>query len=158
MPSPQSPPSADRRVGAEWTHQDAERTTLTVTVCHSCSARWFPPREACSTCASDDVENVESDTRGRVYASTVVRIAPRGFQAPYVLAYVDIGGVRILAHSPTSEDALDPDTPVRLTVARIADGDEGPLMSYAVTPIDELDELDDPEGREGPEAITGGTR
>ncbi|MFI1469227.1 Zn-ribbon domain-containing OB-fold protein [Streptomyces wuyuanensis] len=137
MPSSQSPPAADRQVGAGWTHQDGSRTTLTVTVCRNCSGRWFPPREVCSTCASSDVENTESDTEGRVYASTVVRIAPPGFEAPYVLAYVDISGVRLLAHSPSSDRALAPDTPVRLTVAPIAPLGEGRLTSYAVVPLNE---------------------
>jgi uncharacterized OB-fold protein len=133
MPSPQTPPGA-RQVGAAWTHQ---RTSLTITVCRACSGRWFPPREACSTCASTDVEDIASDTHGTVYASSVVRIAPRGFQAPYVLTYVDISGVRLLAHSPTSDQALKPGTPVELTVASIADTDDGALMSYAVTPLDD---------------------
>ncbi|AWW41348.1 Zn-ribbon domain-containing OB-fold protein [Streptomyces cadmiisoli] len=130
-------PAVARQVGAAWTQQDGERTTLTVTVCRACAGRWFPPRDTCSTCASDDVEDVTSDTRGTVYASSVVRTAPRGFQAPYVLAYVDISGVRILAHSPSSDRALTPGTEVELTVAPIADSAEGAVLSYAVTPIDD---------------------
>lgn len=133
MPSPQSPPVA-RQVGADWTHQ---RTSLTITVCQACSGRWFPPRDTCSTCASTDVEDTTSDTHGTVYASSVVRIAPRGFQAPYVLAYVDISGVRLLAHSPSSDQALKPGTPVELAVAPIADTGEGTLTSYVVTPLDD---------------------
>ncbi|MEV5176647.1 OB-fold domain-containing protein [Streptomyces flaveolus] len=132
MSSPQTPP-VTRQVGAEWTHQ---RTAVTITVCRACSGRWFPPRDTCSTCASTDVEDIASDTRGTVYASSVVRIAPRGFKAPYVLAYVDISGVRLLVHSPSSDRALEPGTPVELTVAPIADTGEGPVTSYAVTPLD----------------------
>ncbi|MEV5384495.1 OB-fold domain-containing protein [Streptomyces sp. NPDC052721] len=144
MPSPQ-PTRTARRVGADWTHQDGERTTLTITVCRTCSARWFPPRDTCSTCASTDVGDVTSDTRGTVYASSVVRIAPRGFQAPYVLTYVDISGVRLLAHSPGRDQALAPGTAVRLTVAPIADSVEGAVMSYAVTPLGDQHE---PTGEE----------
>lgn len=128
---------AAHQLGAHWTHQDGERTTLTITLCHACSGRWFPPRDTCSTCASTDVEDITSHTRGSVYASTVVRIAPRGFQAPYVLAYVDISGVRLLAHSPSSDRALAPGTPVELTVAPIADTPEGAVTSYVVTPLDD---------------------
>ncbi|GGN62095.1 hypothetical protein GCM10011579_028920 [Streptomyces albiflavescens] len=144
MPSPQSPPAGDRQVGADITHQHGTRTTLTITVCHACSARWFPPREVCSTCASDDVENIESEPQGVVYASTVVRVAPPGFQAPFVLAYIDISGVRVLAHSPSSDQALTPDTPVRLTVAPIARTAEGQLVSYAVEPLDGRDDTTTP--------------
>ncbi|MFI9542827.1 Zn-ribbon domain-containing OB-fold protein [Streptomyces sp. NPDC052016] len=136
MPSPKTPPVA-RQVGADWTHRDGEGTTLTISVCRACSGRWFPPRDTCSTCASTDVEDIASDSRGRVYASSVVRIAPRGFQAPYVLTYVDISGVRLLAHSPGSDRALVPGSPVELTVAPIADTGDGPVMSYVVTPLDD---------------------
>jgi uncharacterized OB-fold protein len=128
---------AAHQIGAHWTHQDGERTTLTITLCHACSGRWVPPRDTCSTCASTDVEDITSHTRGSVYASTVVRIAPHGFQAPYVLAYVDINGVRLLAHSPSSDRALAPGTPVELTVAPIADTPEGAVTSYVVTPLDD---------------------
>ncbi|MEU4173009.1 OB-fold domain-containing protein [Streptomyces sp. NPDC026665] len=77
-----------------------------------------------------------SDTEGRVYASSVVRIGPRGFQAPYVLTYVDISGVRLLAHSPATRQALSPGTPVRLTVAPIAQSSNEIRTSYAVVPLD----------------------
>ncbi|WP_327686328.1 Zn-ribbon domain-containing OB-fold protein [Streptomyces sp. NBC_00467] len=131
------PPPPARHIGADWTHQDGKRTTLTITVCRACSGRWFPPRDSCSACASGDVEDIASDTRGIVYASSVVRIAPRGFQAPYVLAYVDISGVRILVHSPSSDRALAPGTPVELTVTPIADTGDGTVTSYAIIPLDD---------------------
>ncbi|MFG2925662.1 Zn-ribbon domain-containing OB-fold protein [Streptomyces sp. NPDC048305] len=126
---------APRQVGAEWTHQDGQRTTLTITTCKSCASRWFPPRDTCSTCASAAVENISSETQGTVYASSVVQIAPRGFQAPYVLAYIDISGVRLLAHCPTADHALAPGTPVELTVGPIAHTSEGAVTSYVVTPV-----------------------
>jgi uncharacterized OB-fold protein len=126
-----------RQVGADWTHQNPQLTTLTITVCQSCAGRWFPPRDTCSTCASTEVEDIASDSHGVVYASSIVRIAPRGFQAPYVLAYVDISGVRLLAHCPTADQALAPGTPVRLAVAPIAKTGEGEITSYVVTPLDD---------------------
>ncbi|MEV6781264.1 OB-fold domain-containing protein [Streptomyces sp. NPDC051098] len=134
MSAPDTLPVA-RQVGADWTHQDGQRTTVTITVCQACASRWFPPRDTCSTCASAEVEDIASESHGTVYASSVVQIAPRGFQAPYVLAYVDISGVRLLAHCPTSDQALTPGTRVHLTVAPIADTGEGTITSYVVTPL-----------------------
>jgi uncharacterized OB-fold protein len=63
-----------------------------------------------------------------------VRIGPPRFQAPYVLAYVDIDGVRVLAHVESSE-ALPPGTPVELRLATIGADEDGPVLSYAVAPI-----------------------
>ena len=78
-----------------------------------CGSRWFPTREICSACAHVRASTEQrTGDRGVAYASTVVRIAPTGFTAPYVLSYVDIDGVRVLAHTD-ADRALTPDTPVR---------------------------------------------
>ena len=105
---------------------------LTISVCPRCGSRWFPAREICSACAHDRLAEQQTGDRGVAYASTVVRIAPTGFTAPYVLSYVDIDGVRVLAHTD-ADQALAPDTPVVLTSGPIRDG----LDSYRVTPIQE---------------------
>jgi uncharacterized OB-fold protein len=117
-------------VGGEWIRQDADHTRLTITRCRNCGGTWFPPRELCSTCASGDVEQTVTGTRGVAYASTVVRIGPAAFRPPYVLSYVDISGVRILAHVDT-DTALAPDTPVELRVGEIGEG----MSSYLVAEV-----------------------
>ena len=105
---------------------------LTISVCPRCGSRWFPAREICSACAHDRLADEQTGDRGVAYASTVVRIAPTGFTAPYVLSYVDIDGVRVLAHTD-SDRALAPDTPVVLTSGPIREG----LDSYRATPVQE---------------------
>ena len=97
---------------------------LTISVCPRCGSRWFPTRDLCSACAQPGLEEHRTGDRGVAYASTVVRIAPAGFTAPYVLSYVDIDGVRILAHTDAA-DALTPDTPVVLTSGPI--GNDGAI-------------------------------
>jgi uncharacterized OB-fold protein len=105
--------------------------TLTISVCPRCGSRWFPTRDTCSRCAHQGLANQQTGDTGVAYASTVVRIAPAGFTAPYVLSYVDVDGVRVLAHTD-ADQALAPDTPVRLTSGPIRDG----LDSHRVTPIE----------------------
>jgi uncharacterized OB-fold protein len=104
-------------------------TTLTISVCPHCRSRWFPARAVCSSCGRDGLHEQQTGDHGVAYASTVVRIAPAGFTAPYVLSYVDIDDVRLLAHTD-SDHALAPDTPVVLTRGPIRDGVE----SYRVAP------------------------
>ena len=70
-----------------------------------------------------------SGHRGVTYASTVVRIGPSGFQAPYVLAYVDIDGARVLAHVEADE-ALMPGTLVELGIGPVGGDGDGELTSY----------------------------
>lgn len=124
-------------VGGEWIHQHGDLTALITTKCHNCGSTWFPPREICSKCASGNVEQAITGNRGIAYASTVVRVGPAAFQPPYVLAYVDLDGARLLAHVDTDE-ALAPNTSVELRVGAIGEDDTGPLSSYVVAEASEV--------------------
>jgi uncharacterized OB-fold protein len=130
-------PTASERpiVGGEWLVAiDDGGLGLRVSRCPACQSRWFPPRTVCSTCTSEDLEQRCTSSRGVAYASTVVRVGASGFVAPYVLSYVDVDGVRVLAHT-VADGALPPDTDVELMLARIGhDGDEE-RWSYAVRPV-----------------------
>jgi scaffold protein (connect acetoacetyl-CoA thiolase and HMG-CoA synthase) len=123
------PPSS--AVGAEHFLTDGTRAVLRITRCRNCASSWFPARAQCSTCASWEVDEELTSSAGTAYASTVVRVGPPQFDPPYTLAYVDVDGVRLLAHA-TSADALVPGAPVDLVFAKIGNGDDGALMSYAV--------------------------
>jgi uncharacterized OB-fold protein len=124
-------PPTGRVVGADHYLTDGRSVVLRVTRCRECGSRWFPARAQCSHCASWDVDDEVTSSRGTAYASTVVRIGPARFGPPYTLAYVDIDGVRVLAHVAGSE-ALTPGTPVELQQATIGADEDGPLLSYAV--------------------------
>ncbi|GHF18683.1 hypothetical protein GCM10017786_60550 [Amycolatopsis deserti] len=120
-------------IAGDWIARNGDTTALRISVCRDCSARWYPPREVCSTCASAELTQTVTGDRGVVYASTVVRVGAAGFDTPYVLSYVDIDGVRVLSHSE-GEQALAPDTPVQLTVGAITSGKE----SHIVRPLIEV--------------------
>lgn len=124
-------PPTGRVIGAEHYLTDGHRAVLRVTHCRDCGRRWFPARAQCSHCASWRVDDAVTSSTGTAYACTVVRIGPSRFGPPYALAYVDIDGVRLLAHL-VATDALAPGTPVELRQAPIAADDQGPLLSYAV--------------------------
>ena len=125
-------PPTERAIGAEHYLTDGRRAVLRVTCCRRCDRRWFPARAQCSHCASFDVDDDVTSSRGTAYASTVVRIGPAKFRPPYTLAYVDIDGVRVLAHVAAVPEALTPGTPVELQQAIIGTDEDGPLLSYAV--------------------------
>jgi len=129
-------PGPDRRiVGADGIRPDGT-PILTISVCPRCAARWFPPREVCSTCAYGGLDPLEARADGVAYASTVVRIGAPGFRAPYVLTYVDVDGVRVLAHTdpadPEHPAALAPGTPVRFTAGPVGTAAGIDLWSYRV--------------------------
>ncbi|MEV4605003.1 OB-fold domain-containing protein [Amycolatopsis sp. NPDC049253] len=129
-----TPPTTTARVvGQSWIRDRGDRVALAITHCTRCDSTWFPPRDVCSACASPDVEHTTSDDHGVAYASTVVRIGPAKFRPPYVLAYVDVSGVRVLAHV-AGDEALEPGTPVDLRIGPIGADDDGEFSSYVVTP------------------------
>jgi uncharacterized protein len=125
-----------RVVAAEDFLTDGTRAVLRVTRCRNCDSAWFPARAQCSTCASRDVTEELTSASGIAYASSVVRVGTPRFEAPYVLAYVDVDGVRLLAHAESTE-ALAPGTPVELRLSTIGADEDGPLLSYAVAAIAE---------------------
>jgi hypothetical protein len=117
---------------------------LTISVCPRCESRWFPPRQECSNCAHDQLDSVVASPDGVAYACSVVRIGPPGFDAPYLLAYVDVDGVRILAQAdpldPDNPTALPPGTPVTFTVGPIGHNGDVERLSYRVRPVPERKE------------------
>jgi len=126
---------ARRFVGADGVRPDGT-PIVRISVCRRCASRWFPPRDTCSACAHDELASVEAGTDGVAYASTVVRIGAPGFATPYVLSYVDIDGVRVLAHTDTADrenpQALSPGTPVTFSAGPIRTAGDVELWSYRV--------------------------
>lgn len=120
-------------VGAGDFRTDGIRAVLNTTRCRACGTAWFPARTQCAACASGDMTPEPSADTGTVYASTVVRIGPARFSAPYVLTYTDIGDIRVLAHY-AGDSAPAPGTPVQLRLTVIGSDDNGPVMSYGVAP------------------------
>jgi uncharacterized OB-fold protein len=118
---------------SSYTVSEGREVFLRLSRCRCCGAGWFPPVDHCPTCRSDDLSPTTAPGAAVVYASTVVRVGAAGFDAPYTLAYVDVGDVRVLAHLRTPDGAaVAPGTPVRLTVARIREGPDGD--SYVFVP------------------------
>jgi uncharacterized OB-fold protein len=120
-------------VAARDFRTDGVHAVLRITRCQKCASAWFPARMQCSNCASRDMVPELTSSTGIAYASTVVRIGPKQFQAPYTLAYVDIDDVRVLVHV-NAESALPPGTPVDLVLASIGADESGPLLSYSAVP------------------------
>ena len=109
--SPRSRRRPSSAVGAEHFLTDGTRAVLRITRCRNCAtAPGFPARAQCSNCASWEVDEEVTSSAGIAYASTVVRVGPASSTPPYTLAYVDVDGVRLLAHA-TSADALFPGRP-----------------------------------------------
>ena len=74
--------------------------------CRSCDQTYFPPQPFCPRCASDDVEVVRASGRGSLYSYVITHRAAPGFEAPYVIAEVELEeGPRMLSNLV----GIDPD-------------------------------------------------
>ncbi|MFQ5524095.1 MAG: Zn-ribbon domain-containing OB-fold protein [Acidimicrobiia bacterium] len=107
--------------------------------CRNCGAHFFPVREACSRCLSDDLETVPFSTRGTLYTYSVVHQSTPSFEVPYVLGYVDFPeGVRIMGQiTGCGIEDIRIGMPLVLSLEPWGEDDEGnPLIGYRFRPAE----------------------
>jgi len=87
--------------------------------CRDCARLWFPSGPVCAGCRSQAIDPAPLSRTGRLYAWSRLHVAARGWDAPYVLGYVDLPeGVRVLAHIAVADVAgLSPDMAVTFRTA-----------------------------------------
>ncbi len=105
--------------------------------CHSCGAHFFPVREVCSGCLSDDMETVGLSEQGTLYTFSVVRQSTPAFEVPYSLGYVDFPeGVRIMGQiSGCRPDEISIGMPMVLSLEPFGEDENGnPLTGYRFRP------------------------
>lgn len=109
---------------------------LVGTHCGDCGTHVFPPVPVCPECMSENLADTDLATEGTLYSWSVVHVAPKGWNVPYIAGYVDLpDNVRVFAHiSGADPETLAMDMPVTLTTAVLGDEDGAPVESYAFTP------------------------
>jgi uncharacterized OB-fold protein len=70
--------------------EDGHRAALIGSRCRACAYVSFPSRPVCARCGTEDIARERVGRRGRIVSSSVVHHAPIGFQAPYVVALVQL--------------------------------------------------------------------
>lgn len=58
--------------------------------CKYCGEYTAPPKACCDNCGSREVEVVTLAGKGVIKTYTVVRVAPEGFRAPYIVAMAEL--------------------------------------------------------------------
>ncbi|MBA4393276.1 MAG: nucleic acid-binding protein [Desulfobacca sp.] len=58
--------------------------------CESCGTYTIPPLGVCRSCGGLKLTQTEMEGRGIIRTFTVIRVAPEGIQAPYILAMVEL--------------------------------------------------------------------
>jgi uncharacterized protein len=58
--------------------------------CMECGERICPPSAVCTACGSPLLEKYSFSKVGSIRTFTVIRVGPEGFQAPYIVALVEL--------------------------------------------------------------------
>ncbi|NIQ05146.1 MAG: Zn-ribbon domain-containing OB-fold protein [Candidatus Korarchaeota archaeon] len=104
------------------------------TKCKECGATFFPPREVCPHCYSDEMETYNSSREGKLISWSIVSDPPSKFEkyAPYILGLVELtDGNKIIAQlADVKAKELEFGMRVKAVVRRLyEDGEEG-LIHY----------------------------
>jgi uncharacterized OB-fold protein len=93
--------------------------------CRACTTTYFPPQPFCPACSDDDVEVVRASGRGTVHGYVITHRAAPGFDAPYVIAVVELEeGPRLLTNLVGIEpdpDVIALDLPVEAVYEPVGD-------------------------------------
>jgi len=86
------------------------------------------------------MRDIEIGRRGRLYSHTIARFAPKGFNAPYFQAFIDLDeGPRIFsligAECPVEDGVLDDGMEMQLVIEPLAGTPENKeILSYKYVP------------------------
>ena len=99
--------------------------------CRECGDVCFPFRPVCPRCKAEEAEEIALGSGASLYSFTVCYIAPEGWRAPYLQAYVELPeGIRVFTlisdTVPPSADSLRVGMPMELVMepARTGPGGE----------------------------------
>ena len=109
--------------------------------CKRCGKTFFPKRTLCTTCYDHgEMEEVDLDRRGVIYASTVVHIdSPAGIKAPYDYGYVDLPAnqLRVFAlFTGADPSSFVPGRKVEVVLEPIGkDAERNTVIGYKFRPV-----------------------
>ena len=101
------------------------RGELLLQRCRGCATTYFPPQPFCPACSNDDIEVVRASGHGRLHGYVITQRAAPGFEAPYVIAVVELDeGPRLLTNLvgvAPDPDRLVLDAPVEVGFEPVGD-------------------------------------
>jgi uncharacterized OB-fold protein len=102
--------------------------------CRGCREVVFPLRRLCPACGKDRFDTISLSRKGKVVTSTVIHVAPGGFQmeAPYAMAVVETPeGARLMTQVVDCEPSeVRPGMAVDLEFRLISREGRGGILRY----------------------------
>ena len=124
----------------KFSSQDGNPVKLLGNKCESCGKVFFPKREICSNCCTDNtMTDYELSTKGKIYSYTVVYYQGLlGIKSPYAYGFVDLpqDNVRVLSIF-TECEKLEVNMDVELAIEKLYnDSDDGKeIIGYKFRPL-----------------------
>ena len=116
----------------DWFWDEAAKGELKIQKCQGCGKLHHPPRPVCPDCHSTEQVPTAMSGRGTIYSFIEIRYpAPRGFDAPPIVALVDLeeGGIRLITNIVDAQlTDLSPDAPVTVDFEKTASGKSLPVF------------------------------
>ncbi len=102
--------------------------------CTNCNTVYFPPRILCPKCRrKGKMEEYTLSGNGKIISYTVIRTPPEGFEAPYVVALIELDeGTNVSGQVVGDLESIKTGKRVRPVFRRMyQDGDDG-LIHYGI--------------------------
>jgi uncharacterized OB-fold protein len=117
--------------------EDSRHSVLIGSGCTWCGTKAFPPAKICAECLSEDLVPVRLSSEGTLYSFSVVHVAPKRWEVPYAVGYVDLPeGVRIFAHLDARPEQLRLDGKVRFRAVEAGEYSGGPMPGPRFAPVE----------------------
>ena len=131
--------SSQKYYNDQWFRESDQGVSLVGGRCKSCGISFFPPRNVCIRCLSEDVERFELGRKGNLFTYTKVYIPSKNFNPPYAIGYIDLPeGIRIFSQIKDWEKFdLKAGMEMELVIAPLWEGTEGlKIIGYQFRPMD----------------------
>ncbi len=121
--------------------ESGEKPYLIGSKCGGCGYLAFPKTIICPSCMKENtMQEVPLSRRGKLDAFVILRQAPSGFTAPYIIGYVILPeGVKIytmIAGTEIREDALKKGQEMEMIIDRLRDDDQGnEIIGWKFKPV-----------------------
>jgi uncharacterized OB-fold protein len=130
-------------IAPERFHTDnssSHKTYLIGSRCDLCGTITFPAREICPSCVRGiTMKPIPLDGKGKIDSFSISYVAPPGFEAPYIQAWIElVEGPRIfstITECEPSEQVLNIGMEVEFVIGKVAEDDCGnDLLTYQFRP------------------------
>jgi uncharacterized OB-fold protein len=119
---------------ARYTREIPQRYRLEGAKCASCGETFYPPRQVCDCCGTQEFEPVVLPPKGKVVTYTIIRVGPSDFAAevPYALGIVELeDGTRLMTQIvDVPLDKLKIGMPVELEFRKLSEEGKAGIINY----------------------------